>query len=254
MKTEHASILKIATSSLQFTLRNPLTLLKYWSIPFVFSVLFYMLTVGLVSLLPNNPFVGFLATVMLIVNIAASLVTGSWWIPKWVQFHDNGKKSTVFSYKSDSILYLRKITIFTVGVFLAALMMGFVIGLTRAFSSTIIHGLISALLIGGLLYLCYRFSFPMPAAALGKNLTFKDSWQKSATGSWKFLGLVLILGILVNMPLIVIALLAYCLKMIHIGGIASIFFLITGAVVFLTNIVFLGAFPLAWTSYYKRLS
>ncbi|UNM05683.1 MAG: hypothetical protein H6925_03970 [Holosporaceae bacterium] len=53
MNKEHTTILNIVKDSIGFTFSNILTFLKYWSLPFVASVIFYALTVGLASNYPG---------------------------------------------------------------------------------------------------------------------------------------------------------------------------------------------------------
>lgn len=252
MNKEHTTILNIVKDSIGFTFSNILTFLKYWSLPFVASVIFYALTVGLASKLPGGMARSILESFLFIVNAGASIVAASFWVPKWVQFHSTQKKSPLFVYGAENKNYLMKMLFFTAGAFAFLIAISMLAALLNA-TSSVLKTIVSVVAILGFFYLCYRFCFVMPAAALGDKMTFMDSWHKSKKGSWKFLALILLLTFLINLPVILIGIFLTFLGQMHSGGLMSAFMFIGGLLVLATNIVFFGAFSIAWTSFYKRI-
>ena len=250
--TPHTAITKIVVNAITFTAKNMLPFLKYWALPFIASVVVYALTVGLVSKLPANGFTSFLEGVMYIISGGISLITASYWVPKWIHYYETGTSSPLLSYGAVNRMYLRKSLSFT-GVAVIALML--VTGFTQVLQhvSSTLNLLASIILITGFFYLCYRFCFVIPAAALGDTITFRDSWDKTAKGTWQFLGLILLLTLLVNLPFVLIGLVVGTLSHLKGGGLMGMLIILGSVLLFLANVLFFGAFSIAWTNFYKKI-
>lgn len=250
--TPYTSIIKIVTNAIQFTARNILAFLKYWALPFLASVAFYALTVGLTSKLPSNILSPFIENIMYLASAAISLAAASYWVPKWIHFYETGKSSPLFEYGSINRIYFRKSFSFT-AIAIVALML--ITGITQALHhiSSAMNLLAAIVLIPAFFYLCYRFCFVIPAAALGETITFRDSWDKTSKGTWQFLGLILLLTLLVNLPFVLIGLFVATLSHLKGGGLLGTLIILGSILLFVANVLFFGAFSIAWTNFYKRI-
>jgi hypothetical protein len=250
---ENNSIIRIVKESISFTLKNILPFLKFWILPFIASTLFYVLITGLQGVISSYISLGwvFSAFVSILVGVF-STVCASFWIPKWIKFYVHKKESVkLFSFDKDNINYLKKSLLFLFGLGGIFLFLILLSNLIQSFSPT--FGMFfSFFFVAVAVYLFYRFSFVLPAAALGDDLTFMDSWHQSRGYSWKFFGLIISLTFLINIPIIVMGLFAVLFNQIHTGmGVLGPFIFLGTIIVLLTNIIFFGAFTIAWTNFYK---
>ncbi len=247
MKNE--SILKILKRSLSFTFKNIISFLKFWALPFFASTIFYALTSYYIT---SNHWV--ISTVVAILGISLSVAAAAFWVPKWIKFYEKPKTPVkIFSFETENKNYLKKSAVFLAtvgGAFFLSVLLSTLIGSYSPTFGTIF----SFIFVAGIFYFAYRFSFILPAAALGEDLTFMNSWHQSRGYSWKFLGLILSLTFLVNLPVILMGLFSLLMYQMKTGmGLFGPFIFLGTIVVLFTNIVFFGAFTIAWTDFYKLI-
>lgn len=243
------SILKLVKRSLGFTFKHIIPFLKFWAIPFLASTVFYALSSYYIT---SDHWVIFTLTGL--ISISINLLAASFWVPKWIKFYEMPQKGIKsFSFEQGNKDYLRKSSLFLAGVagpFLLAILAS---TLLSTYSVTA-ASLFSFVSIAAVFYFAYRFSFVLPAAALGEKITFKESWNQSKGYSLRFLGLVLILTLLVNLPVIIIGLTSWAMYQLEIGTqLLKPLLFIENVLVLFTNILFFGAFTIAWVDFYKMM-
>lgn len=242
-------ILKIVKRSLSFTFKNIVPFLKFWALPFFVSTAFYAVSSYYVT--ADH---WFISGVVALIGVSVSLVAASFWVPKWINFYEFPKKGIkVFSFEDGNKDYLKKSSVFLVGVgglFFLAVLFSTLIGTYSATFGTVF----SCVSVAAVFYVAYKFSFVLPAAALGEKITFMDSWQQSRGHSLKFLGVVLALTFLINLPVILMGLFSLLMYQMKTGmGIFGPFIFLGTVIILITNIIFFGAFTIAWTDFYKMI-
>jgi hypothetical protein len=242
-------ILKIVKRSLSFTFKNILPFIKFWALPFFVSTAFYALSSYYIS---SDHW--FISGVVALIGIMVSLIAASFWVPKWIKFYDAPKKGIkVFSFEESNKEYLKRSTVFLVGVGVLFFLAVFISTLISSQSATF-GAAFSAISVTAVFYIAYKFSFVLPAAALGEKITFMDSWQKSRGHSLRFLGVVLALTFLINLPIILMGLFSLLMYQMKTGlGIFGPFVFLGTVIILVTNIIFFGAFTIAWTDFYKLI-
>ncbi|HCI49039.1 MAG: hypothetical protein A2621_01680 [Alphaproteobacteria bacterium RIFCSPHIGHO2_01_FULL_41_14] len=246
---QNEPILKIVKRSLSFTFKNIIPFLKCWAVPFLVSSIFYALSS---YYLTSTHW--FVSAIVAIVSVAINLVAASVWVPKWINFYESPKKGIkIFAFEETNKEYLQRSTVFLVGV---ALLLFFGVGISTLVGhySSIFGSVIACVSMAAVFYISYRFSFILPAAALGEKITFMDSWRQSRGFSWKFLAVVLTLTFLINLPFILMGLFSILMYQIKIGmGIFGPFTLPGTLLMVFANILLFGAFTVAWTDFYKMI-
>lgn len=243
------SILKTVKHSLGFTFKHIVPFLKFWTLPFLGSTLFYILSSYYI---PADHWV--IATFMSLISILINLVAASFWVPKWINFYNAPKKGIkVFTFEHNNKNYLKKSSYFF-GILAIISSLGLILSFTLSVYSPVLALILFVLFSLFMAYIAYRMSFALPAAAVGDSMSFKESWQHSKGYSFPFFGTLFVLLLLINLPSIILSFITLALDHLYIEVSYPLTLHMGSTVLFLfTSMIFFGTFTLAWVDFYKAI-
>ncbi|MFN7663187.1 MAG: hypothetical protein ACK5PQ_05700 [Alphaproteobacteria bacterium] len=243
------SILKTVKHSLGFTFKHIVPFLKFWTLPFLGSTLFYILSSYYI---PADHWV--IATFMSLISILINLIAASFWVPKWINFYNTPKKGIkVFAFEQNNKNYLKKSSYFF-GILAIISSLDLVLSFTISVYSPLLALILFILCSLFMAYIAYRTSFALPAAALGDPMSFRESWERSKGYALSFFGTLIVILLITNLPSIILSFITLALDHLYIEVSYPLTLHMGGTILFLfTSMIFFGTFTLAWVDFYKAV-